>query len=141
MYQRLPGPHFQNLIPFLLQNIRIQIRIFSYVRIRLFFEFRKPSVQLIKTRRDLMLPKIKSDSETGSCSSQILDPGSRSACEKETQNPAGVDSCTLDLRSPLIRGVLYLAHITFVARIARGCDARRPIDLNNFPSIFQRKNH
>ena len=46
--------------------------------------------------RHLLLPKLKSESGSGSEFSQIFDSGSGSGCERKTQNLAGVDSGTPD---------------------------------------------
>ena len=52
--------------------------------------------------RLLLLPKLKSDSGSGSDLSQIFDSGSQSGSERKTQNPAGVDSRTPDPVPPLV---------------------------------------
>ena len=53
--------------------------------------------------RLLLLPKLKSDSGSGSGFSQIFDPWSWSGSERRRQNPAGVDSSTPDPVPPLVQ--------------------------------------
>jgi len=61
---------------------------------------------LLKKRphRPLLLPKLKTDSGSGSGLSQIFDSGSRSrsGSERKIQNPAWVDSGPLDPVPPLV---------------------------------------
>ena len=83
---------------------------FSNLRIRLLFRLRLPSIQpkftqvLLKKwpRRLLLLPTLTSDSGSESDFSQIFDSGPVLGLKK-SQNPAGVDSGTLDTWPPLLQ--------------------------------------
>ena len=109
--QRWLESHFQSPIPSLFQNFSIWIRVRK-------FKFENPTpvqtpatidptkiyqcFHLRNDLADLLLPKLKSDSGSGSSFSQNFDsePGSR--CERKRKNPAGVDSGTPDPWPPLV---------------------------------------